>query len=158
MQQDYRDRIAAGIARSRAFIQYVFPPHEGDGKAFAYTIGLTNQNLPELLIVGLDLNTSSHVLRKAIDELLEVKASGQSISDGFVGKKVLEGYDAIFRELPIEIASSKYALLANSYYGKDVPVMQVVFPDEEGRFPWNPQCSRHLAAGQSMVIDFTKEG
>lgn len=113
----------------------VFPAEDDPGVLFAYTIGLTAHGFPELIIAGLDLTTSQLLLndlaRRVFDRAQRFTA-GQRISD------LLAGYDAVIVEGPA--TEALYPGVAFANYGKDrVTLQQVVWPDQHGHFPWEPE-------------------
>ena len=113
----------------------VFPTADDPGAPFAYTIGLTAHGYPELIIAGLDPATSQMLLNdlaQRVFDRAERFTAGQPISD------LLHGYDAVIVEGPATEALHPGTAFAR--YGKDrVTLQQVVWPDQHGRFPWEPQ-------------------
>jgi hypothetical protein len=100
--------------------------------AFAYTVGLTAHDFPELLVVGLDPGVSQSLLNDLAQRVYDkarVFTHGERISD------LLSGYDAVIVDgtAPDDLAPAA----AFAHYGQDrVRLQQIVWPDAEGRFPW----------------------
>jgi hypothetical protein len=100
---------------------------------FAYTVGLTAHDFPELLIAGLDPDTSQALLndlaRRVYDQAQRF-THGQRIPD------LLVGYDTVIVTGPSTDDLHPGAALAR--YGPDrVRLQQIVWPDKSGRFPWD---------------------
>ncbi|WP_319462519.1 DUF4262 domain-containing protein [Micromonospora sp. RTP1Z1] len=101
--------------------------------AFAYTVGLTAHHYPELLIAGLDPATSQALLNDLAGRVYgnaERFHHGQRIGD------LIAGYDAVV------VAGAPTDQLhpgaAFGRYGRDrVRLQQIVWPDPDGRFPWD---------------------
>lgn len=92
---------------------------------------------PEFIIAGTDPAASQHLLNdlaKRVVERAQRFTAGQRISD------LLDGYDAVLVEGPATGALRPAAAYVR--YGKDcVSLQQVVWPDVQGRFPWEPGCT-----------------
>lgn len=121
--QDMLDKIAKhGWA-----VQGVFGDAEIEAAPFAYTAGLTAQGLPELVIYGLDVGLAGNVLNSAATQMIESGefAAGQAVS------RLIRNFDMVAIEvlLPVDL------LAAVQIYGP-VRAIQLVWPDTEGRFPW----------------------
>ena len=101
---------------------------------FSYTVGLFHSyGHPELLIYGLPRDVAHAILRIAA----QAAASGQPIDLSAPTDALLEGYDCAFVPVPLE-AYPDHVGFARWYYGDDTfPVVQVVWPDKSGRFPWD---------------------
>lgn len=112
---------------------------EGDeGPAFAYTIGMFGLNHPELLIFDLSPETTLDVLNEVGQRVLE----GESFFPGMTIE--IDGWD---REIIVEDVPNPgdIVLVANDYYRRppevSVPVIQLTYADDEGRYPWEPDCT-----------------
>jgi hypothetical protein len=100
---------------------------------FAYTVGLTAHDYPELLIAGLPPDVAHGLLNdlaSRVYDKAERFTDGQRISD------LIAGYDAVV----VDGAPTDELLpgVAIARYGRDrVRLQQVVWPDPQGRFPWD---------------------
>jgi hypothetical protein len=110
----------------------VFPTDDAPDAPFAYTVGLTAHGYPELIIAGLDPQIAQALLNDLATRVYDRAqrfTAGQRISD------LLVGYDAIIVDGPATEALHPGAAFAR--YGKNkVSLQQVVWPDPQGRFPW----------------------
>jgi uncharacterized protein DUF4262 len=113
----------------------------------AYTIGLWHSyELPELAMFGLRsddmqvwLNECARLLRHSGDLGDEVPLAG-----------VIEGYPVLLRRMHPSWHRSLFAR-ACSYYGVDeMPVRQVVWPDRDGRWPWDEAATANCREGQPL--------
>ncbi len=111
-----------------------FPEGPGEGPGFVYSIGLTAFGLPELCIAGLDAESSASILSEVADRVYD----GLRLSHGQVLPDVLaDGYDVIVVEgFPSRTGIT--AGMAVALYGAaQVRLQQLVWPDEDHRFPWD---------------------
>jgi hypothetical protein len=133
--EDIMRRQRELIDRHGWAVTAVFPTEDDPGAPFAYTIGLTAHGFAELIIAGLDPATSQLLLNdlaQRVFDRAERFTAGQRISD------LLAGFDAIIVEGPA--TEALYPGVAFAQYGQDsVTLQQVVWPDQHGRFPWEPE-------------------
>lgn len=121
---------------------------------FSYTIGNYGTGLPELLILGVDPRAACGVLN-AVSEAIKSTFSEAPPQDGDlidIGGKVpvrlraLEGLEA-------SVAREEYLIQAGGYYGRDdLPVMQVMVPDQAGRFPDDADCAEPYVSTQALQV------
>lgn len=107
----------------------------GEGEhapGFTFTVGLTGAGLPEVVVYGLPGDVAGTVLNDVARRLLD----GERMPDGVAVPRVLRGYDvqlwdATWLQDPLGAAFR--------LYGRDrVRVRQLVWPDRDGRWPWEP--------------------
>jgi hypothetical protein len=116
--------------------------------SFEYTIGMTEIALPELIVFGLPYRQSHMILHNAAKQM---RAGGKP-ADGWRAGGVLESHQVAFQTLP-SFVLTEFACQAAFYYEpRPVEVMQVVWPDAAGRFPWDHDCTPEYARRQSQVI------
>lgn len=93
---------------------------------FAYTVGMTDRALPELLISGLPMDLAHSLLSHIVAIHSEITVQP--------GKMLhLDGP----RFLPIEAPLAEVGI-ADEVYQKNVDVIQLIWPDDEGRWPGDP--------------------
>jgi len=124
------DHITSMIAQSGHAIIATDDGH----RSFAYTIGLTEQDLPEVIIFGMNQQYAGFYLNEAARIMKEQGA----FADGSVNND-LSHLPCGFKEVSAEQAEG-YALQALYRY-EDCPVppkfIQMVVPDREGKLPWD---------------------
>lgn len=139
---DQQDSQVAEIIRTYGwFIQYVGGGCSVPGcdcptdqePPFAYTVGLFGLGHPELLVFGLEPNESAHLLNDLGSRVKE-------------GEALLPGLLLTFdhwsrRAIPEDVPNPEdIVFAANRFYQRSdeasVPVLQISYDDEDGRFPW----------------------
>ena len=99
---------------------------------FAYTVGLTAHGYPELVIAGLSVEVSHALLN---DLALRVYDKAERFIHGQRVTDLLAGYEAAIVEGPATTALHPGAAFGR--YGRQrVRLQQIVWPDAQGRFPW----------------------
>lgn len=116
-----------------AVMQSWYTGAEDDNVPISYTIGLTEHDLPELCIVGINPDTSQSFLNSLARRATANGAfqHGQRIGD------LAEGLDMVIVDGPA--TGLIQPTIALHYFGPDrVRLQQCVWPDPDGRFPWEP--------------------
>ena len=120
---------------------------EKDSPPFTFTIGLfeTWQH-PELIVVGLKPETVRPILATLTQEL----AAKQPRDLTAVADDLIEGAGCF-----VEVARRhyrEYVGYARWYYnGNHFPLYQLVWPDQDGRFPWNPRAPEAYRRAQPVL-------
>lgn len=127
---DYDQKVQSAIDAHGWAVQGVFPSTDDDGAPFAYTVGMTARSLPELLIYGLPSQVATLVLNAAGARMGEdgPPQDGQRLSG------LIANYDLAV----VNAVHTRDLAMARRFYGNDqVRAVQLVWPDQEGRYPWD---------------------
>ena len=125
-EEDYLDELRE-MMRDHDGWQVQFVEH--DRRPLAYTFGLHNRGLPELLITGLNAHVSNRVL-KSIGHMI--------VDDGtYLAPAMHIDYQDRFLMEVVEVdhpdVHLKYAV---RICGPEVRALQLVWADDRGRWPW----------------------
>ena len=131
--QEWLDAVREMVQKHGWAVQFV----ESDRMAYAYTVGLHERGLPELLVTGLSPKRATHLLNSVADYLVD-------------GGKPLPGeLISIAGGPPLEVVQVQHPdahmNVAVALYGPDVRALQLVWPDDQGRRPWDPAFSNGKA-------------
>ncbi len=120
----------------------------GQGRpTMVYTIGLTGLGHPEFVAFGLPAK-AAHVF---FGELV-ARLDGGTVRHGAVIDDLAHGgFRTAFVSLPSDVACRDHLIQARGYYGRDVEVLQMVWPDRSGAFPWEPGFDPSLTWMQDQV-------
>ena len=112
-----------------------------DNLSMSYTIGLSDVGKPEIVVFGLPHETAMALLNDAAllqrDDLLKLNEPTQEIGN----------LPLIFKSVSTAVAAN-YIIQANVRAGRDLSVIQMVWPDPEGLFPWEPKFAKRFAPMQ----------
>jgi Domain of unknown function (DUF4262) len=113
---------------------------------WVYTTGLAGTyGHPELLVAGLAPGTA-HGLLSAAARLVR---DGRRLEPGTDIARVARGFPV--RAADVWRGSCRLSFgVADRYYGRPVPVRQILWPDPAGRFPGEPGCDPEMAAVQDI--------
>lgn len=125
--EDYLNILREMIRAHRWAVQFV----ESEKRPFAYTVGLHDLGLPELLITGLSAEVATRVLNSIAHMIVD---------DGTAVLPAMHiDYQDRFLIEVIEVEHPdvhlKYAV---ALYGPQVRALQLVWADDRDRWPWEP--------------------
>jgi hypothetical protein len=117
--------------------------------SFAYSVGLEESWChPELIVFGLDYDFSTRLISEAANLI----RGGASFTD-LNGDYRIGDMKVRFLEVPATSAK-QYLCETASYYGeKKFRVLQMLWSDEQGRFPFDPLCSDAVKRIQPVLSE-----
>jgi Domain of unknown function (DUF4262) len=105
-----------GVERDR-----IHPP-------WAYTVGLTPNGRPELVVTGLPLARATRLLNDVASHVLHAAAPRPGEQIPLRGGPIIEA---------VEIAEpTAHLMIASEFYGSGIRGLQLVHADDRGRWPW----------------------
>lgn len=114
-------------------LSVVFINEDEEAPCFAYSIGLYHSfKHPEIIVFGLDQELAGWI----INELAQRIKAGERCDVDREYAGVLEGYNCIFRQAPKDCYGEYFGYATAFYKGDDFPVLQLVWPDKENKWPW----------------------
>ena len=137
--KEFFSHMASSIAKNKR--QIISVSHTKKEPGFAYTVGNQEKQLPELLLIGtFDTESVCLILHQLSEKMLETKQP--FLDDSLVN---LGGTLSVKIHDAIDTAHSKYTVQAGQFYcNEDYQVQQVVVPDQNGRWPDDPQCHKNF--------------
>jgi hypothetical protein len=125
--EEYLEMLRATIEDHGWAVQYV----ESDRRPFAYTVGLHDLDLPELLITGLKAEVSCRVLNSIAHMIVD---------DGTrLAPAVQIDYEDRFLIEVVQVEHPDVHLLrAVDLFGPNIEALQLVWADDRDRLPWEP--------------------
>jgi hypothetical protein len=121
------EKCIADVARYGLHVINV--PADERGPGFAYSVGLHRSfQHPEVIIVGL----ARDVMHGMLNDLADRVRQGERFEAGATSDEFLEGYACTFREVQGRLYVDDW---------QPFPALQLVYPDRERRWPWDPDAS-----------------
>ena len=119
-----------------------------EGPSFAFTVGLYQTfTQPEVIITGLPPDRA-HTILNLIGEAMR---RGERFEEGAMSDEFLEGYPCTFRAVSQSQYPEFLGTAMHFYRGSDFPCLQCVWPDREGRWPWDSDASDGFRAAQPLL-------
>ena len=123
-------------------------PEDDEGPGFAFSIGFHERfDHPEVIVTGLPLD----LMHDIVNGIAEVLLEGKRYEVGQRYGEILDAYECAFVEVD---RSFYYDFLGTArwYYGNDdFDVLQCVWPDRDGRYPWDDACAPGLVEAQPLL-------
>jgi hypothetical protein len=136
-------RVLAEVAERGWHVIHV----EGAGEGHAFTIGLFRSfDHPEVLLFGL-----ADAREAALDRLGARVRGGERFEDGGVAEGILPDRAVSFRTIARRHYRTYLGYAGWFHGGPRFPALQAVWPDAEGRFPWERWSSRALREAQPVL-------
>lgn len=121
----------------REYGVHVMGVHEGDGPdepSFAYTVGLWHHSRhPELLMTGQRIE----LMHRALNAAVAWVRAGHRLTPGRTVEGVLGGFPVAVEELTARAVGETVTFSA-WFHRRPVPAVQLVWPDLDGIWPWQP--------------------
>jgi hypothetical protein len=123
-EEEYLDELRETIRLHRWAVQSV----EDDRLPYAYTIGLHDRGLPELLVTGLLPEPAARVLNGAA----AAAVTGRALTPG---AHIAVGGGPLVEIVEVDHPDA-HMYFALALGGPDVRALQLVWADDRGRWPW----------------------
>ncbi|MEO1060032.1 MAG: DUF4262 domain-containing protein [Actinomycetota bacterium] len=148
-QLDHAEAVAAIIDLQGYAVEPVRADADRGRPAYAYTIGVEDLlGHPELVAVGLDGEFASRLFTEFVDHL---RSGGElPVSQPFVG---MLGGELPCVLLPVDVGrhADWFAGAADHFSFRPFRMLQLVYPDAAGRFPWDPEADPQVVATQRVL-------
>jgi len=141
-------KLRADVKKYGWHVLNVFSDEGGPG--WSYSVGLYHTlRHAEIVIIGLPSGIAHQLINDAGSQVRE----GESFADGTLSTELLQGYSCTFRSVPRSVHESYFGRAIDFYDGQDFPVLQLVYPDREGRWPWEEGVTADFRALQPVLAD-----
>jgi len=148
---DYWQNIKDIVDKKGWALQMVGPDHDADIPSFIYTVGLASRGLPDLLVFGLP-RSSAVLVNTAIEKMIAIH--GKDPYGLYSGLILDEVANMPIRMDLAPIGLAQVFATGASRHGEEtgvtVSIMQLVLPDQAGRFPDDRACERRMVFIQDM--------
>ncbi|MGF6884954.1 hypothetical protein ABIA39_003471 [Nocardia sp. GAS34] len=127
---DYLTEVETIVANKGWHIQSI--TESPNSFPIAYTVGLTLQHRPELVITGLPNGRAADILTAAVQLPATLTAPGLRMM--VAGQPV---------ETVAVLTPTPGLFVAEALYGPNIEAVQLVHPNRDGSWPWDPRYSGH---------------
>ena len=107
----------------------------GEQPEYSYTVGMWHSfEQPEVIVIGLPRDVAQDLLDNVADEA----DGGRRFAAGEQHDGLVHGYPVRLLRVSEAQAAQWLSLVGWVYERADVPCVQLVYPDKQGRWPWQP--------------------
>ncbi len=140
-------RVADHIAKYGCHVYCVVDP-QNQSPTFTYSVGIQHTTgQPEAIVIGL----STELGHFMINEYLAKLRKGVRFRRGWKYKGFLEGYP-VYMEPAKRVMLKEYTFGCDRYYaGKPYSVVQLVYPNTMGVWPWEKEAHQSFRDIQPML-------
>ncbi len=148
---DHEQNIVTAIKKHGWFNTRVFD-HEGKLPDFSYSTGFCSSlDFPEIIVFSLPKDTTHSILWDVYRDV----ASGKKLLVGVATPDIFGNANAFLlpvakRHYDEHLGSSQWF-----YRGDEFPCLQLIWPDPNGYFPWEPEIGENFKDSQP---DLTEHG
>lgn len=129
-------------------VQLFFDEDEESGSSRAFTLGLWHlRQRPEVLALGLPEELAVQVLELVIDDVED----GVVYEAGHKHDGIVHGYPVRFGKVSKEQVAALLPEMTALYGDVDVPVLQMIYPDKQGRWPWDADVREGFRDSQPVL-------
>lgn len=139
-------RILEDVAQFGVHVLHV--PGDGEGPGFSFSIGLWHSfGQSEVIVFGLPPEVAHELINAVADEAED----GHQFADGTRHDGLLEHYPVSFCAVPKSCYRDYLGTAIWAYEGDDFPAVQLVWPDKQGRWPWQEGVREGFRSGQPVL-------
>ena len=121
---------------------------EGTLPPFSYSVGITQtSNAPEVFVIGLKQELAHSVINRYNHQ---VRAGGRFAS----GKRYsgfLEGFEIQAQKVDHSFYDEYFGMNLRFYKGANFEVLQLIYPDTRGVWPWEAEASEWFKSRQPIL-------
>ena len=122
-------------------------PEDDDGPSYVFSVGLYHSfDQPELLIAGLDIDVAVTLLN-TVGKMME---AGKRFVDLDIIVDVVDDFPLALRKVTEEYYHAYLGYALWFYETMPFPVLQIVLPDKNSRFPWDSNCEPRCVQLQEL--------
>ena len=101
---------------------------------YSFSIGLSHSfRHPEVLVFGLSPEVAQELINLVADEV----SNGREFKKGCESDDLLRGYPVRFTPVSSDYHAQYLGNARWAYEGRPFEVVQLVYPDKQGRWPWD---------------------
>ena len=124
---------------------------DSDGPGYVFSVGIYHTlGQPEICIFGL---SDGKVMGQILNTIGELMRQGQNFADWVESDAVCEGYPCVFRAVDRSLYAKYFGYARWYYEGNDFSMLQCVWPDRAGRFPWDNDFDAQMVWAQPVLAD-----
>jgi hypothetical protein len=120
-----------------------------DGPAYVFPAGIFHTlGKPEICIFGL---RDTGAMGQILNGIVELMKSREDVEDWYASEDVLEGYSCVFREVSPSKYQEYFGYARWFYEGDQFSMLQCVWPDQSGHFPWSSEFNSQMLESQPVL-------
>lgn len=149
--EEERQAEAKLVADVEAYGWHILNVFSTEGEPnFSYSVGMqATLGHPDLVVLGLPLEVGQELINLVGDAI----RGGLRLADGMRSADFLQGYDCLFRTVPRHLYPEYFGWGLWFYGDDDFSVLQLVYPDRQGRWPWEDGVDEAFRSNQPVLAE-----
>ena len=121
--------------------------------SYTYSVGLTSTyEHPELVIFGVPFEIAMGILG---DAAKRVRDGTLVCTDGGSDDRLVQGFPVVFRTVPADAIREHLRIADVLEHDAPLSALQIIWPDPNGKFPWENGADPHYALMQPLLFQTT---
>ena len=150
-EDDYDRKLLADVERYGWHLVGI--KDDPNGPPYVFSVGIYHTTgQPEICIFGL---SDTGVMGQIVNEIGDLMQSGEAFEDWQASDEVLDHYPCIFRTVDRSLYGEYFGYARWFHEGDDFPMLQCVWPDQSGCFPWDSDFDPELLQTQPVLAQKT---
>jgi hypothetical protein len=143
---DFDQRTLENIARFGCSVLHI--PEEDDLPPFSFSVGITKSAAaPELIVIGL----RQELAQILINDYHQRVQAGEVFRAGERYTGFLEGFEVALERVAESFYEEYLGYNLGFYAGPNFEVLQLIYPNTEGIWPWQPEADAGFRARQPLL-------
>jgi len=123
---------------------------EGSHPPFSYSVGITQtSNAPEAFVIGL----KQELAHAVINGYNRRVRAGERFTSGKRYSGFLEGFEVEARKVAPSFYDEYFGMNLRFYKGANFEVLQLIYPDTKGAWPWEAGASEWFKSWQPVLAE-----
>lgn len=146
--EDDADRQVISDVQEFGWHVVAIPPEDGT-PGWAFSIGMFKTlGHPEVIVFGLDHEIAHWV----INEVGRRAREGTTFAAGSAAEGLLEGVTCVFDRVQPKWYQPFVGTSIWYYRGSEFPLLQCIWPDHDGKYPWDPEFRNNWVWAQPLLF------
>lgn len=141
---EFRFQLEEAIIQHGNAIIQTETHYQGKMVTLVYSVGLSDIDLPEIVTFSLPAVTATHIINDAAKLLREGNLPLDTPIDNICTLPL------VFKAVAPENAA-EYIIQANNRSLRQLPAIQMIWPDKESRFPWEKDFDKNFLGIQPQL-------
>ena len=145
-RQEEQRRILADIQENGLHIACT--PESSGAPGYSCSLGLSHSfDHPEVIVFGLAPDVAAELINALADEA----SDGRKFLPGTEAADLLQSYPVRFTAVDDQQREQFFGAATWLYAERDLEVVQLVYPDQKGRWPWDESAREGFRANQPLL-------
>jgi hypothetical protein len=140
------EKLRADVQRFGWHVLNVLPSSEHPPHSYSVGVFATLGH-PEIVVVGLPGDRAHTFINNIVDEIKD----GATFEAGCRYDHLIDGFEVAFAAVDHRFYPDYFGRAIDFYGNSTFPVVQMIWPDRNSSFPWQPECEPEIREMQPVL-------